>query len=162
MESVNDELYDYEDDSMNKVVKQDADTPEELQQQFDDFMDQSFKKRRNADDVSISLTGMTNQQRYEKQMKDLVTETGTIEVNPNAINMAKQWSAESNITMVYPCNNIDELYYKYMYQNKELRRRADWKCTEIFGVDCVNLYNIYKSGNIETADCDGLEDILIS
>ena len=72
MENINDALNKYEDESLNKVVKNNIDDVDELNKQFNDFMDQSFKKRRNADDVSISLTGFTNQQRYEIQMKNLI------------------------------------------------------------------------------------------
>ena len=60
--------------SLNKIVKDDVNNVVTLQQQFNNFMDQQFKKRRDADDVSVALTGFTNQQRYENQIKDLVQE----------------------------------------------------------------------------------------
>ena len=74
MDNINDILDDYENNSLNKVVKDDVNNVVTLQQQFNNFMDQQFKKRRDADDVSVALTGFTNQQRYENQIKDLVQE----------------------------------------------------------------------------------------
>ena len=44
MGDVNDLLSDYEDSSLYKIVKNNIDDVDELNNEFNDFMDQSFKK----------------------------------------------------------------------------------------------------------------------
>ena len=105
MDNINDILDDYENNSLNKVVKDDVNNVVTLQQQFNNFMDQQFKKRRDADDVSVALTGFTNQQRYENQIKDLVQEAEILDISRDKIEITKRWIGDSNIQMVYPCNN---------------------------------------------------------
>ena len=51
MDNVNNILNNYENNSLNKIVKDDVNNVVTLQQQFNNFMDQQFKKRRDADDV---------------------------------------------------------------------------------------------------------------
>lgn len=151
MSDVNDLLSDYEDSSLNKIVKNNIDDVDELNNEFNDFMDQSFKKRRDADDVSITLTGFTNQQRYEKQMDDLISESGPIDITQDKIELAKAWTDITGIFIVYPCDNIDMQFNKYLAQPNNKRQAADWKALEIFGVDNPNLYRFIKHGiaNIE-------------
>ena len=162
MENINDVLNKYEDESLNKVIKNNIDDVDELNKQFNDFMDQSFKKRRNADDVSISLTGFTNQQRYEIQMKNLIKdEAAVLDITKEKIEAAKRWCIDSNITMVYPCDDIDDLYMKYMDQHLDLRRRANWQSLELFGVDCVTLYYMLKQdiANLYPIDKDDIHTL---
>ena len=151
MSDVNDLLSDYEDSSLNKIVKNNIDDVDELNNEFNDFMDQSFKKCRDADDVSITLTGLTNQQRYEKQMDDLISESGPIDITQDKIELAKAWTDITGIFIVYPCDNIDIQFNKYLAQPNNKRQAADWKALEIFGVDNPNLYRFIKHGiaNIE-------------
>lgn len=151
MDNINDVLDDYENNSLNKVVKDDINNVETLQQQFNDFMDQQFKKRRDADDLSVSLTGFTNQQRYENQMKDLVQESAILDISRDKIEIAKRWSFDSNIQLMYPCDNIEQQFAKYLSQPNDLRRMADWKALDLFGIDNINLYKMLKRdlGNIE-------------
>lgn len=151
MSDVNDLLSDYEDSSLNKIVKNNIDDVDELNSEFNDFMDQSFKKRRDADDVSITLTGLTNQQRYEKQMDDLVSESGPIDITQDKIELAKAWSDSTGIFMVYPCDDINVQFAKYLSQPNDKKRVADWKALEIFGIDNPNLYRFikYNIANIE-------------
>ena len=151
MENINDVLNKYEDESLNKVVKNNIDDVDELNNEFNDFMDQSFKKCRDADDVSITLTGLTNQQRYEKQMDDLVSESGPIDITQDKIELAKAWSDSTGIFIVYPCDDISVQFAKYLSQPNDKKRVADWKALEIFGIDNPNLYRFikYNIANIE-------------
>lgn len=144
MDNINGKLDIYETESLNKVVKNNVDSVDELQKQFNAFMDQQFKKRQNADDASLSLTGFTNKQRYDIQMKELVKESAVLDISQDKIDNAKEWAIKSNISIMYPCNDIDELYNKFLDQHKDLRRMADWKAIELFGVDNETLYKMIK------------------
>ena len=130
-------------DNVNNVVT--------LQQQFNNFMDQQFKKRRYADDVSVTLTEFTNQQIYENQIKNLVQEAEILNISRDKIEIAKRWIGDSNIQIVYPCDNLDQQFQKYLSQPNDLKRMADWKALDLFGIDNVNLYKMLKRdlGNIE-------------
>ena len=161
MDNINDILDDYENNSLNKVVKDDVNNVVTLQQQFNNFMDQQFKKRRDADDVSVALTGFTNQQRYENQIKDLVQEAEILDISRDKIEITKRWIGDSNIQMVYPCNNLDQQFQKYLSQPSDLKRMADWKALDLFGVDNVNLYKMLKRdlGNIEPEKEDNIYNL---
>lgn len=149
---VNELLDDYQISSLNKVIRNNIDDVDELNKQFNDYMDQSFKKRRDADDYSVSLTGFTNQQRYEDQMSKLIDEAGgVLNITQDKIEIAKRWSQDSNIVMLYPCDDLDLQFNKYLNQPNDLKRLADWKALDLFGIDNINLYRFLKHdlGNIE-------------
>ena len=93
VDTVNDKLCRYEKQSLNNVVKDDVEDVNTLYKQFDKFMDEPFKHRRNADDVSISITGFTNQQRYESQLRDLI----------------KQEAADTENRYLIFCKNTDKI-----------------------------------------------------
>ena len=159
MDTVNDKLSRYEKQSLNNVVKDDVEDVNTLYKQFNKFMDQPFKHRRNADDVSISITGFTNQQRYESQLRDLIKqEAADTEIDMDKVEAAKKWSIDSNIVMLYPCDDIDTLYNQYLSQPKDLRRRADWQALELFGVNNITLYSMLKN-NISNIKLDNKDDI---
>ena len=90
MDNVNNILNNYENNSLNKIVKDDVNNVVTLQQQFNNFMDQQFKKRRDADDVSVTLTEFTNQQIYENQIKNLVQDAEILNISRNKIEIAKR------------------------------------------------------------------------
>ena len=159
MDTVNDKLCRYEKQSLNNVVKDDVEDVNTLYKQFNKFMDQPFKHRRNADNVSISITGFTNQQRYESQLRDLIKqEAAYTEIDMDKVEAAKKWSIDSNIVMLYPCDDIDTLYNQYLSQPKDLRRRADWQALELFGVNNITLYSMLKN-NISNIKLDNKDDI---
>lgn len=148
MSELNDKLVAYENDSLNKIIKDDIFSVDELRKQFNDFMDQQYKKRKDSDDMSIALTGMTNQERYEAKLNNLMNES--VNITQQMIDDAKRWSIDSNIYLVYPVNDndkLDELYNKYNDQHKELRKKADFKCMDLFGMDNHQLYQSLKTNS---------------
>lgn len=153
----------YEDDSMINMVKDNIDSVSDLKAEYDRYLDQSFKKRRNADDMSLMISGETNPERFERQMNELLKENAE-EEEPNKlkdedrIENAKQWCIDSNIQMVYPTDELDKQYQLYLDQEKDSRRRADWKCMELFGMNNIDLYNELKKAE-ENDDKEYAQDI---
>ena len=58
---LNDQFDIYEKESLNKIIRDNIDSVDELNRQFNDFLNQYRKRQRNSDDMSISITGFTNQ-----------------------------------------------------------------------------------------------------
>lgn len=154
--NINDVLDRYEEDSMNVIIKNDVDSKDELISQWDDFNNMPCKKRRDSDDVSVELTGKTNEERYADQMNNFIQNESRLEYSPDAIEDAKQWMIDSNIFMIYPADNLQDLFDKYITQDKDSRRRADWKCIELFGMNNEELYNLLMDD--DTSDILSVED----
>ena len=167
MDNINNILDDYENKSLNKTVKNNIDDVDELNKEFNDFLDQQYKKQRDADDVSISLTGMTNQQRYETQMDSLLDESksikedGVLDISRDKIEIAKRWSTETGIVILYPCEDLEKLFVQYLAQPNDTKRMADWKSLDLFGIDNPNLYKMIKRdlANIEPEKKDSIYDL---
>ena len=72
MDNINDAIERYEQDFMNNMVKDNIESPDELQDQMDDFDAMSFDRQRDADDIDLSLTGKTNQERNEEDVLSIL------------------------------------------------------------------------------------------
>ena len=154
---INATLDDYEKNSLNKVIKNNIDSVFELQRQFDDYMDQYDKKRRDADDFSVQVTGLTNPQRYEMQMDKLLKED--VNITDQMIADAKKWSVDSNITILYPTKDIDDLFNKFEDQPESLKRKADFKALDLYGIDNETLYYLLKNNHkLDIINFDDYQD----
>lgn len=111
---------------------------ETLQEEFNHFINNLQK--------NTSLTGFKENNPY-----DSIQESGVLDITNDKIEIAKRWSADSNIELLYPCDNLEAQFAKYLAQPNDLKRMADWKSLDIFGIDCANLYKMLKRGlgNIE-------------
>lgn len=85
-----------------------------------------------------------------------------IRFSKKAIELAKKWQADSNIKMVYPCENIDQVYNDFQCQHTEIQRDADNKCIELFGMECEDLYELLKTGELTLSDIDNMNDYELS
>ena len=64
--------------------------------------------------------------------------------------------------MVYPCENIDQVYNDFQCQHAEIQRDADNKCIELFGMECEDLYELLKTGELTLSDIDNMDDYELS
>ena len=128
MDNINNILDDYENKSLNKTIKN-IDDVDELNKEFNDFLDQQYKKQRDADDVSISLTGMTNQQRYETQMDSLLDESNIF--NESKKNKVKRINdkGEPIPETCDKCGTEIKLYF----QGEPVWLCSNEKCKKYFG-----------------------------
>lgn len=69
-------------------------------------------------------------------------------ISDEQIRAAKEWEIKSNINIMYPTDDIDLQYNKYMDQPKDKRRKADWQALDLYGVDNTTLYSMLKSRDI--------------
>ena len=68
--------------------------------------------------------------------------------NNDNVAKAKEWAAISMRHIVYPTKNLEDLedlWINYNNQYRKLQREADWKCEELFGMNCESLYNQEKA-----------------
>lgn len=72
----------------------------------------------------------------------------TIEISPDKIKAAKEWEIKNNIAIMYPTDDVDLQYSKFMDQHKDLRRKADWQAIDLFGVDNTTLYSMLKAKDV--------------
>ena len=145
MDNINDAIERYEQDSMNNMVKDNIESPDELQDQMDDFDAMPFDRQRDTDDIDLSLTGKTNQERYEDQMKSF--SEARINISDDDIEDAKQWIKDNNIYMVYPCKNLDVLFNRYRMQSYNNMKRANCKALDLYGCTNDKLYKMLKTSS---------------
>lgn len=145
MDNINDYIERYEQDSMNNMIRDNIESPDELQDQMDDFNAMPFDRQRDADDMSLSLTGKTNKERYEDQMKSF--SESMVNISDHDIENAKQWIEDNNIYMVYPCEKLDALYNRYKAQSHDNMQRANWKALELYGCTNDELYEMLKTSS---------------
>lgn len=101
------------------------------------------------DNTTISDALLTIANRFSDKDKD-------------AISKAKEWIAISMRYMVYPTKKLEELeelWDKYNDQHRKLQREADWKCEELFGMDCESLYNQEKAKFLSKIDITKAKNI---
>lgn len=163
---LNDKFNEYEKQSLNFIIKDGIKSVDELNRQWNNFFNMHKEKRKQSDEMSLMLTGLTNEQRYNLQMSALSTresaELGVIKFSKEAINMAIRWQLDSNIKMVYPCDDVDQTYIDFMSQNNRLKNDADNKCVELFGMKCEELYQFLKDGEKTIVNIDDKSDYELS
>lgn len=77
----------------------------------------------------------------------------------------KNWADENGYSVVYPTNtleDLDDLWMFFCCQSKKIRRIADDKCEELFGLSNQFLYEVlrreYAKTNIVDVDMDSLSE----
>lgn len=170
---LNNDLIEYQERSLNRVITYTTDL-NDLELQYNRFFEMPKPRRKESDDMSILLTGMSNIDRYNiikgilhnTNDKDVYTENTTediknthmsgkdnehddpirkpIEFSYELIGMAHAWEVESNIKMVYPCDDINAKFAEFDSQPHNLKKDADMQCTELFGMNCTELYKLCK------------------
>ena len=65
---LNDKLYEYEKQSLNFIIKDGINSVDELNRQYAEFFNMHKEKRKQSDEMSLMLTGLTNEQRYNLQI----------------------------------------------------------------------------------------------
>lgn len=162
---LNDKLCEYEKQSLNFIIKDGINSVDELNRQYAEFFNMHKEKRKQSDEMSLMLTGLTNEQRYNLQMSRLSTNESTLEpikFSKESIDMAIRWQLDSNIKMVYPCDDVDKTYIDFMSQNNRLKNDADNKCVELFGMKCEELYQFIKDGQKTIVNIDDKSDYELS
>ena len=105
---------------------------------------------------------------YEKQSFNFIIEEAAattvtnVKFSNDNIEAAIQWQNDANIRMVYPCEDIDAAYYAYLDQPISLRFDADNKCTELFGMNCEELYKFLKNCDATATFIDREDDYSLS
>ena len=105
---------------------------------------------------------------YEKQSfnfiieEDAATTVTNVKFSNENIEAAIQWQNDANIRMVYPCEDVDAAYYAYLDQPISLRFDADNKCTELFGMNCEELYKFLKNCDATATFIDREDDYSLS
>ena len=90
----------------------------------------------NQYDISYKLEQSTIDQ--------LGISTNTTEFTQSQIIKAKEINESSDLTVLYPSDNIDSLLMEYSSLNPNDKFTSDSKCLEIFNMDNTELYNLLK------------------
>lgn len=155
---LNDKFDIYEKESLNKIIRDNIDSVDELNRQFNDFLNQYRKRQRNSDDMSISLTGFTNQQRYEQQLKKLTEDAITKEDIPEeTILKAQDWEYQTGRVLIYPCDKDPHIMYNdFLAQDDLSKKESNQQSICLFGMDCTSMYMNLASGymNIDENETD--------
>lgn len=155
---LNDQFDIYEKESLNKIIRDNIDSVDELNRQFNDFLNQYRKRQRNSDDMSISLTGFTNQQRYEQQLKKLTEAAITREDIPeDAIIKAQDWEYKTGRVLIYPSDKDPHIMYNdFLAQDDLSKKESNQQSIALFGMDCTSMYMNLASGymNIKENETD--------
>ena len=148
---LNDQFDIYEKESLNKIIRDNIDSVDELNRQFNDFLNQYRKRQRNSDDMSISLTGFTNQQRYEQQLKKLTEAAITKEDIPEeTIMKAQDWEYKTGRVLIYPCDRDPYVMYNdFLSQDDLSKKESDQQSIALFGIDCTSMYMNLASGYMD-------------
>ena len=163
---LNNKFYDYENQSSLFIIKDNISSIDELHDQWNKFFNMPKSSRDKSDEMSLMLTGLTNEQRYNLQMSAFSNKNEAvlepIKFSKEAIANAMQWEIDSNIKMVYPCEDIDTVYNEFLFQNNDLKHDADNKCLELFGMKCEELYKFLKNGEKTIVNIDDKNDYELS
>ena len=148
---LNDQFDIYEKESLNKIIRDNIDSVDELNRQFNDFLNQYRKRQRNSDDMSISLTGFTNQQRYEQQLKKLTEAAITKEDIPEeTIMKAQDWEYKTGRVLIYPCDKDPYVMYNdFLSQDDLSKKESNQQSIALFGIDCTSMYMNLASGYMD-------------
>ena len=95
-------------------------------------------------------------------VEEAATTVTNVKFSNENIEAAIQWQNDANIRMVYPCEDIDAAYYAYLDQPISLRFDADNKCTELFGMNCEELYKFLKNCDATATFIDREDDYSLS
>lgn len=167
-----DHIDDFEQDSGIEVIDHDIDSLAELEDENDDFQQMTYKQRKVSNAKSEELFGMDNVERYNAikstflknniQKDDTITIQGesniivknddtepeSIDDYDNKINIAKDWSDTSMITIITPrptALELEELWSTWNNMHLKHRRDSDNKSRELFNLTNKEHYENLKS-----------------
>ena len=167
-------IEDFERNTGIEVIDHDIDDLNELEDEYDDFNQMTYKQRKVSNAKSEELYGMDNHERYNKLKSELLKDNDDIYNEPIVIQAesniiidnkdsqkqiniddydikiqaAIEWAQKSLITIIIPKESMKELEYLWNeWNNMHLkhRRDSDMKSIELFGITNLDHYNILKS-----------------
>lgn len=164
-----DHIDDFERDTGIEVIDNDVDSLSELEDEFDDLNQMTYKQRKISNAKSLEIYGYDNVERYNKlKSKFLKTSkynepirilpesvilmknnnTNTMEDIESKVDEAREWSANSLIEIITPQKTnieLDALWNKWNLMHKKLRKVSDDKCISLFGKTNKEFYEYLKS-----------------
>lgn len=166
-----DHIEDFEKDTGIEVIDHDIDSLGELEDEFDDFQQMTYKQRKVSNAKSEELYGLDNIERYNKLkskfLKDEIPNTNKIiytgessniivkdskesevQIDDEAVKVAREWMDKSMIFIITPQESmaqLEELWNKWNSMYLKHRRDSDMKSTELFNMTNKEHYELLKS-----------------
>lgn len=114
-----------------------------INEQWDRFIGLYENDKMDKDNIYA-----TSHRRINEQLDSLYYKNESyLDITNTMIDDAKQWSNNSNIIMMYPTEDLDNLYNRYLDQTNDNKRKADWKAMELYGMDNEQLYIMLKNNH---------------
>lgn len=166
-----DHIEDFEKDTGIEVLDHEIDSLDELEDEYDDFQQMTYKQRKVSNAKSEELYGLDNTERYNKlKSKFLKTkeddeeytiytgesniiiepkkEEETIASNDEAVRVAIEWMDKSMIYIITPQDSmaqLEDLWNNWNSMHLKHRRDSDMKSLELFNMTNKDHYEKLKS-----------------
>lgn len=167
----------WEKESNKPLIGNDYD-PEDIELSKQKYDSLPRKQQREADWESFKIYYMTNPEIYSHKKsaqlkKDLDRQIVSnydgmepmcesdeynfdlVKYGNKEIELAKDWAITSNIHIIIPKNDLDDLEYDWIQfksQIRPLQRKSDWKSLELFGMNNETHYNYLKNKLVRKDD----------
>lgn len=167
-------IEDFERNTGIELIDHDIDSLDELEDEYDEFNQMTYKQRKVSNAKSEELYGMDNHERYNKLKSDFLKDNDEIYDEPtilyaesniefkkqnsdniikiedydDKIKIAKEWSEKALITIITPRDNMNELeklWNEWNSMHDKPRKDSDAKSIELFGMNNTEHYNKLKS-----------------